>query len=68
MSYCMFLCVGATPILPDINTTSIVIIASTFWEVIIQDSFKKFYLHLEEWMPMFDNNFIILLGTAGSFS
>ena len=61
----MFLCLGATPLIPNINITFIAFIATTVLEAIIQELVKDSYEILKEWMPMYLYNSIILLGTAG---
>lgn len=64
----MFLCLGATPITPNINTTFIAVIATKVFEAIIQELAKDFYENLKEWMQMYLYDVIILFGTAGVFS
>ena len=60
----MFLCLGSTPILPNISITPLVFMLSAFAEAIIQESAKEL---LKEWVPMFSAFPVILLGTLGSF-
>ena len=61
----MFLCLGATPITPNINTTFIATIATTVIEAIIQEVVKDSYKNSKEWLQMHLYVFTILLGTAG---
>lgn len=61
----MFLCLGATPLIPNINTALVAIIATAMIEAIIQELVKDFYKILKEWMQMCIYDSIILLGTAG---
>lgn len=56
---------GATPIIPNINTALIAIIATEIIEAIIQELAKDFYKIFKEWMRMYLYDSIILLGTAG---
>lgn len=61
----MFLCLGATPLIPNINIALIAFIAPIVLEAIIQELVKDFYEILKEWMTMYSYDYIILLGTAG---
>jgi len=61
----MFLCVGATPTLPDIFITPLVFVLSAFAEALIQEIAISIYPTLKEWMSMFSIILVILLGTAG---
>jgi len=62
----MFLCVGATPTLPNIVITPLGFVLSAFAEALIQEVASNIFPTLKEWMSMFSMIFVILLGTAGS--
>ena len=63
---CMFLCLGSTPILPDIFISPLAFILSSLVQVIMQELINNIYLILKEWMDMSYNYQVVLLGTAGS--
>ena len=64
--FSMFLCLGSTPILPDIFISLLAFILSSLVQVMMQEFINNIYLILKEWMDMSYNYQVILLGTAGS--